>query len=96
MLESLQNDDRLVLRLPEIEQDLLDELAFTQQISEPTWQVYADVVGASTSELRSSCNQAALVAAGWIKCKLRAATSPPFDLLQGDLGARITQLESLP
>ena len=64
VLMMIEEDDRLSLQITDIERELKEEIEAVQNISDATWQIFADTAGVSSAVFRTSCTQAVLVVGG--------------------------------
>ena len=88
-------DDRIIKTVDKVEQTILDELAFVQNLSDDFWSrlVYVNHSLLQRNELRSAILTAASAAACFITRRmLFEVRGLPYSLCHGDTTAKVTEL----
>ena len=91
LLFALLEDDRVCLRLQELEDLVVEEYDWLSHLSGDVWRCLSELVPDSHSqELRSWSLLAASIVQAYIKKKVfRVARSPPWSLILGDVQANV-------
>ncbi|CAK0827359.1 unnamed protein product, partial [Prorocentrum cordatum] len=78
-------DDRLIIRLPEIDQAAISQLEYVFSISQPVWNYMGNARKKSGGELRSESLHASLVSSCYFNWRVNDLRKPPFSYCRGDL-----------
>ena len=96
VLYEIMEDERVCLRAVELQNTLLEELAWVDTVSEFTWKRLAHVVGGGMSwaALRSSTAHACHLAGSFMDKKIFAFVQQwPWRLTQGDIVANLQEMK---
>ena len=104
LLTELLEDDRVVKRLPHLEQCLEDEMHWVSDLAEPVWELLnlaaggdgADMGECSSRELRSDTLAAAHASVAFASLRVfKPAKQHPWSLAQGDIDQNLETLQQL-
>jgi hypothetical protein len=98
VLLELLEDDRLGMRLLEVEEKLQEELSWIASIEPFVWQRLASLVpGLSSATLMNDCIRAANISASFMERKaLSVARGLPWSLARGDINENLDRLRQGP
>ena len=92
----LLDDDRLIVQIDEMTNDMNDELQYLACMPASTFEMIGKAFSISPRQLRSDCVIAGLTQAGFLENRFREARQPPWSLLSGDREENLNRLAEGP